>query len=246
MQDSFLRAYKQLARFDERASFGTWLYRIAVNCSLDLVRSRKRRNELMTPEDSEMDDPIVALPSHDPTPDRVAMSGRGPRPGGRGHDRIERLGTHRICTAAFRRHVYRRCKPRAGLPARRGQAQRISRGAEIEKGAGALGEYRKMNHLNEEQLILHYYGEADDAAPVPATPSPPSGIWKSAASAGGSTRPCSACSTWWMGCPCRNAPPTTARRCGSASSTASERGAVHAGSSPHRGAGRRPARHSRR
>jgi DNA-directed RNA polymerase specialized sigma24 family protein len=49
VQDSFLRAYKQLARFDERASFGTWLYRIAVNCSLDLVRSRKRRNELAAP-----------------------------------------------------------------------------------------------------------------------------------------------------------------------------------------------------
>jgi RNA polymerase sigma-70 factor (ECF subfamily) len=75
VQDSFLRAYKQLARFDERASFGTWLYRIAVNCSLDLVRSRKRRNELMTPEDSEMDDPILSLPSRDPAPDRIAMSG---------------------------------------------------------------------------------------------------------------------------------------------------------------------------
>jgi RNA polymerase sigma-70 factor (ECF subfamily) len=75
VQDSFLRAYKQLDRFDERASFGTWLYRIAVNCSLDLVRSRKRRNELMTPEDSEMDDPILSLPSHDPAPDRIAMSG---------------------------------------------------------------------------------------------------------------------------------------------------------------------------
>src|SRR6267378_6515683 len=59
VQDSFLRAYRQLGKFDERASFGTWLYRIAVNCSLDLVRSRKRRSELMTPEDSEMDDPIV-------------------------------------------------------------------------------------------------------------------------------------------------------------------------------------------
>jgi RNA polymerase sigma-70 factor (ECF subfamily) len=75
VQETFLRAYKQLRNFESRASFGTWLYRIAVNCSLDLVRSRKRRNELMTPEDSEMDDPIVALPSHDPTPDRVAMSG---------------------------------------------------------------------------------------------------------------------------------------------------------------------------
>ena len=75
VQDSFLRAYKQLARFDERASFGTWLYRIAVNCSLDLVRSRKRRNELTAPAESEMEDPVLALPSHDPAPDRIAMSG---------------------------------------------------------------------------------------------------------------------------------------------------------------------------
>src|ERR1700748_3688238 len=45
VQESFLRAYKQLARFDERASFGTWLYRIAANCSLDLVRARKRPSE---------------------------------------------------------------------------------------------------------------------------------------------------------------------------------------------------------
>src|SRR6266481_1183928 len=35
VQESFLRAYKQLGKFDERASFGTWLYRIAINCSLD-------------------------------------------------------------------------------------------------------------------------------------------------------------------------------------------------------------------
>jgi RNA polymerase sigma-70 factor (ECF subfamily) len=81
VQDSFLRAYKQLGRFDERASFGTWLYRIAVNCSLDLVRSRKRRNELpprvrrVPPADSGADDPTLALPSHDPGPDRLAMSG---------------------------------------------------------------------------------------------------------------------------------------------------------------------------
>src|SRR3954452_9900534 len=49
VQESFLRAYRQLARFDERAAFGTWLYRIATNCSLDLVRSRKRRSEQMAP-----------------------------------------------------------------------------------------------------------------------------------------------------------------------------------------------------
>ena len=75
VQDSFLRAYRQLGKFDERASFGTWLYRIAVNCSLDLVRSRKRRSEHMAPVDSEMEDPVLSLPALDPTPDRLAMSG---------------------------------------------------------------------------------------------------------------------------------------------------------------------------
>ena len=75
VQESFLRAYRQLAKFDERASFGTWLYRIAVNCSLDLVRSRKRRSEHMAPVDSEMEDPVLSLPAQDPTPDRLAMSG---------------------------------------------------------------------------------------------------------------------------------------------------------------------------
>ena len=75
VQESFLRAYRQLGKFDERATFGTWLYRIAMNCSLDLVRSRKRRSEQMAPADPEMDDPVLSLPSHDPTPDRMAMSG---------------------------------------------------------------------------------------------------------------------------------------------------------------------------
>src|SRR6476646_6870882 len=42
VQETFLRAYKQLRHFEERANFGTWLHRIAVNCSLDLLRARGR------------------------------------------------------------------------------------------------------------------------------------------------------------------------------------------------------------
>lgn len=45
VQETFLRAYKQLHQFDGRAGFNTWLYRICANCSIDLIRSRKRRNE---------------------------------------------------------------------------------------------------------------------------------------------------------------------------------------------------------
>src|SRR5712691_13316473 len=42
VQETLLRAYRQLARFEERANFGTWLHRITVNCSLDLLRARGR------------------------------------------------------------------------------------------------------------------------------------------------------------------------------------------------------------
>src|SRR5713101_8663641 len=63
VQESFLRAYRQLGKFDERATFGTWLYRIAANCSLDLVRSKKRRSDHIARPDPDMEDPVVALPS---------------------------------------------------------------------------------------------------------------------------------------------------------------------------------------
>jgi RNA polymerase sigma-70 factor (ECF subfamily) len=41
VQETFLRAYKQIGQFDGRSSFSTWLYRICSNCSLDLIRARK-------------------------------------------------------------------------------------------------------------------------------------------------------------------------------------------------------------
>jgi len=78
VQESFLRAYRQLGKFDERATFGTWLYRIATNCSLDLVRARKRRSEHMAPADPELEgvphDPMLNVPASGPTPERSALS----------------------------------------------------------------------------------------------------------------------------------------------------------------------------
>lgn len=43
VQETFLKAYRQLSRFESRANFSTWLHRIAVNCSIDLLRSRPHR-----------------------------------------------------------------------------------------------------------------------------------------------------------------------------------------------------------
>jgi len=43
VQETFLKAYRQLGRFESRANFGTWLHRIAVNCSIDLIRGRRNQ-----------------------------------------------------------------------------------------------------------------------------------------------------------------------------------------------------------
>ena len=43
VQESFIRAYRQLGRFEARAHFSTWLHRIVANCSVDLIRSRRAR-----------------------------------------------------------------------------------------------------------------------------------------------------------------------------------------------------------
>lgn len=41
-QEAFLRAYNKLPGFREDAAFGTWVYRIAMNCSLNLLERRTR------------------------------------------------------------------------------------------------------------------------------------------------------------------------------------------------------------
>jgi RNA polymerase sigma-70 factor (ECF subfamily) len=75
VQETFLRAYRQLAKFDDRASFGTWLYRIAANCSLDLIRARKRRSENQESPEEGTPDPMQLLADGGPTPERLALSG---------------------------------------------------------------------------------------------------------------------------------------------------------------------------
>jgi RNA polymerase sigma-70 factor (ECF subfamily) len=71
VQESFLRAYRQLGRFESRANFGTWLYRIVANCSVDLMRSKQARHDQV--RDS-LDD-AMELPAADaPGPERMAQS----------------------------------------------------------------------------------------------------------------------------------------------------------------------------
>lgn len=75
VQETFLKAYKQLHRFDGRSAFGTWLYRIAANCSLDLIRVRKNRAERQTSASAgETMDLLDQVAAPGPSPERLARS----------------------------------------------------------------------------------------------------------------------------------------------------------------------------
>jgi RNA polymerase sigma-70 factor (ECF subfamily) len=76
VQDTFLKAYRQLGRFEARSSFGTWLHRIAMNCSVDLLRGRPRREQAEESETLELrgaDQAAVTAPVP-ASPERLAES----------------------------------------------------------------------------------------------------------------------------------------------------------------------------
>ena len=72
VQETFLKAYRQLGRFEERANFGTWLHRIAINCSLDLLRSRGRHDKHRVSDEDDMMSSTIE--TTDPRPDRLLLS----------------------------------------------------------------------------------------------------------------------------------------------------------------------------
>lgn len=61
VQETFLRAWRAIDRFDGRAELSTWLYRICINVSLNALRRRKRVDA------SDIADPRLPEPAADPT-----------------------------------------------------------------------------------------------------------------------------------------------------------------------------------
>jgi RNA polymerase sigma-70 factor, ECF subfamily len=72
VQDTWLKAHRQLGRFESRADFRTWLHRIAVNCSIDLIRARRHREEAHDPADLEQGPLSERGSDGQPTPERLA------------------------------------------------------------------------------------------------------------------------------------------------------------------------------
>ncbi|MFD1954088.1 RNA polymerase sigma factor SigW [Paenibacillus thailandensis] len=74
VQDTFLRVYKNLDKYDENLKFSTWIYRIATNLCIDRLRKRKPSYSLDA-ESSEHEglDGYSMIPSDNRTPESEVL-----------------------------------------------------------------------------------------------------------------------------------------------------------------------------
>jgi RNA polymerase sigma-70 factor (ECF subfamily) len=74
VQETWIKVHKQLSRFEARADFRTWLHRICVNCSIDLIRARRYREDPYDPADL-IEGPLSVRGNEgQAAPDRLAAS----------------------------------------------------------------------------------------------------------------------------------------------------------------------------
>lgn len=73
-QEAFLKAWKSLSGFHMDSAFSTWLYRLATNCCLDLLRSKKRKPTISLVQEDESGEEMIYEPT-DPSlqPDELLI-----------------------------------------------------------------------------------------------------------------------------------------------------------------------------
>ena len=72
VQETFLRAYRSLERYESRAQLSSWIFRIATNYAIDLQRRKGRWRT----SPLERHEEISPLTSAEPGPEREASSGQ--------------------------------------------------------------------------------------------------------------------------------------------------------------------------
>lgn len=73
VQETFLRGYRSLAEFDARADFRTWIYRIAVNCALQVLNKRKSDAAVPIAEEFDEERPGIQLVDGAAGPERLLL-----------------------------------------------------------------------------------------------------------------------------------------------------------------------------
>jgi len=74
VQEAFLRGYQKLGSFEQRSSFGTWIYRIAVNCALNRLGQPGIDAEYRLGEESDAEEKTVQVAAGGADPERALLS----------------------------------------------------------------------------------------------------------------------------------------------------------------------------
>lgn len=73
VQEAFLRGYQRLESFQQRSAFGTWIYRIAVNCALDRLNRPQIHAEYRHAEESDPEEKTVQVAAQSASPERILL-----------------------------------------------------------------------------------------------------------------------------------------------------------------------------
>ena len=149
--------------FEQRSAFGTWIYRIAVNCALNRISQPGIEAEYRHGEESDPEEKTVQVATQEADPERVLLS--------REISAAQEMAMQRLTPTEKSAFVLRHLEDRStseiaevlGNRSQCGEAGGISRGAEVAAGTGAAAGER-MKHLSEDELIELYYGEGTSAA----------------------------------------------------------------------------------
>ena len=73
VQEAFLRGYQRLESFQQRSTFGTWIYRITVNCALNRIGQPSIEAECRPGEESDQEEKTVQVAAQDADPERSLL-----------------------------------------------------------------------------------------------------------------------------------------------------------------------------
>jgi RNA polymerase sigma-70 factor (ECF subfamily) len=74
VQEAFLIGYQKLQSFESRAKFSTWIYRIAVNCALNMKNKRKPEAAYEIADDADASQHQAQVADTAPNPERLLLS----------------------------------------------------------------------------------------------------------------------------------------------------------------------------
>ncbi len=160
VQETFLKAHQKLGGFDGRSSFGTWLYRITANTSIDVLRRRRREEGRSDSLDDETAAQSRRLATEDPSPDRLLFSTEVKARLRVALDELTEMERAAFAMRHFEGFPLTENQSNPRPQRKRHQASRVSRRQEGPAEPRTGYEDDIVKHLNEDQLILYYYGES--------------------------------------------------------------------------------------